>query len=87
MIISYKLQGLEVITISNGCHDGLPSGLANIDDKFAFKLWIPYLYDETQDVAKLIMLPVLQISFVWQPKANWFTKGQLDDSRPQMEFR
>lgn len=80
----YKVQGIGIIAISSNDVVKYPQDGPTLMTEFAFKNKIdfPYLYDESQDVAKAFDAACTPDFFLFDRQDTLFYRGQLDDSRP-----
>lgn len=80
----YRDKGVAVVAISANdvaTHpDDSPARMA--DEKKAAGYTFPYLYDETQDVAKAYQAACTPDLYVFDKNRSLVYRGQLDDSRP-----
>lgn len=80
----YKSQGISFVAISSNdvanYPDDSPEKMKNlaISKEFPF----PYLYDETQDIAKAYFAACTPDFSVFDDEGKCVYRGQLDDSRP-----
>jgi peroxiredoxin len=81
----YMEKGVGVVAISsndpNYDYDDRPEGLKEQAEKVGFKF--PYLYDETQEVAKSYTAACTPDFFLFDEGNKLVYRGQLDDSRPE----
>ena len=80
----YRVQGLGVLAISSNDVSKFPQDAPEIMTEFAFenKFEFPYLYDETQEVAKAYNAACTPDFFLYDTQDKLVYHGQLDDSRP-----
>jgi peroxiredoxin len=80
----YRVQGLGVIAISSNDAVNYPQDAPKLMTKFAFEnnFEFPYLYDETQQVAKTYDAACTPDFFLFDNQDKLIYRGQLDDSRP-----
>ncbi len=80
----YRVQGLGIIAISSNDVIQYPQDAPELMTEFAFKHKIdfPYLYDQSQDVAKAFDAACTPDFFLFDAQNKLFYRGQLDDSRP-----
>jgi peroxiredoxin len=80
----YRVQGLGVIAISSNDVINYPQDSPALMTEFAFEnnFEFPYLYDETQDVAKAYHAACTPDFFLFDNQDKLVYRGQLDDSRP-----
>ncbi|MEG0848364.1 MAG: thioredoxin family protein [Flavobacterium sp.] len=80
----YRVQGLGVIAISSNDIEKYPEDSPEMMTEFAFKNKIdfPYLFDETQEIAKAYNAACTPDFYLFDSQDRLFYRGQLDDSRP-----
>ena len=80
----YRVQGIGMIAISSNDVVSSPQDSPALMTEFAFKnkMEIPYLYDETQQVAKDYDAACTPDFFLYDAQEKLYYRGQLDDSRP-----
>jgi peroxiredoxin len=80
----YRVQGLGIIAISSNDAEKYPQDGPEMMREFAFKNRIdfPYLYDETQDVARAFDAACTPDFYLFNAQDQLIYRGQLDDSRP-----
>ncbi|MBP1222758.1 thioredoxin family protein [Flavobacterium sp. 1355] len=80
----YRVQGIGVIAISSNDIKKFPQDSPEKMTEFAFKNKIdfPYLFDETQEVAKAFDAACTPDFYLFDNRDRLFYRGQLDDSRP-----
>lgn len=80
----YRVQGIRTIAISSNDIIKYPQDAPELMTEFAFqnKMEFPYLFDETQDVAKAYDAACTPDFFLFDTDDKLFYRGQLDDSRP-----
>lgn len=80
----YRVQGLGIIAISSNDVKKFPQDSPEMMTEFAFqnKIDFPYLYDETQEVAKSFDAACTPDFYLFDNQDRLFYRGQLDDSRP-----
>ena len=80
----YRVQGLGVVTISSNDVKNYPDDSPENMAEFAlhYKLDFPYLFDETQNVAKSYDAACTPDFFLYDSQDKLVYRGQLDDSRP-----
>lgn len=80
----YRVQGLGVIAISSNDVVNYPQDAPELMTEFAFEnnFEFPYLYDETQEVAKAYDAACTPDFFLFDNQDKLVYRGQLDDSRP-----
>jgi peroxiredoxin len=80
----YRVQGLGIIAISSNDVTNYPQDAPKLMTEFAFEnnFEFPYLYDETQEVAKAYDAACTPDFFLFDNQDRLIYRGQLDDSRP-----
>src|SRR6476660_8985122 len=80
----YRVQGIGIIAISSNDVEKYPQDGPDQMTEFAFrnKMDFPYLYDETQEVAKAFDAACTPDFFLFDKQDHLSYRGQLDDSRP-----
>ncbi|WP_026728975.1 thioredoxin family protein [Flavobacterium denitrificans] len=80
----YRVQGLGIVAISSNDIEKYPEDSPEKMTEFAFKNKIdfPYLFDETQEIAKAYDATCTPDFFLFDSQNKLFYRGQLDDSRP-----
>lgn len=80
----YRVQGIGMIAISSNDAIKYPQDGPEMMTEFAFhnKIEFPYLYDETQEVAKAFDATCTPDFFLFDAQNRLYYRGQLDDSRP-----
>ncbi|TCN57518.1 thioredoxin family protein [Flavobacterium circumlabens] len=80
----YRVQGIGVIAISSNDIEKFPQDSPEMMTEFAFrnKIDFPYLFDETQEVAKAFDAACTPDFFLFDNRDRLFYRGQLDNSRP-----
>lgn len=80
----YRVQGLGIIAISSNDVEKFPQDSPELMTEFAFqnKIDFPYLYDESQYVAKAFDAACTPDFYLFDNQDRLFYRGQLDDSRP-----
>lgn len=84
MANDYMDQGISFIAISSNDVMNYPQDGPELMHKNALELKypFPYLYDETQDVAKAYDAACTPDSYLFDKELNLVYRGQIDDSRP-----
>jgi len=84
MAKDYMDQGISFIAISSNDVMNYPQDGPELMRKNALELKypFPYLYDETQDVAKAYDAACTPDSYLFDKELNLVYRGQIDDSRP-----
>lgn len=82
---TYQAKGIKFIAISSNDAEGFPedgpSQMKQVAQEFAYPF--PYLYDETQDVAKSYQAACTPDLYVFDKILKCVYRGQFDDSRPK----
>ena len=80
----YRVQGLGIIAISSNDVINYPQDAPELMQDFALqhRFEFPYLYDETQEVAKAYDAACTPDFFLFDISDKLVYRGQLDDSRP-----
>lgn len=80
----YRVQGIGVVAISSNDVINYPQDSPELMTEFAFEnnFEFPYLYDETQEVAKAYDAACTPDFFLFDNQNKLVYCGQLDDSRP-----
>lgn len=80
----YRVQGIGVVGISSNDAEQYPQDGPHEMVNFAFynKIDFPYLYDETQEVAKAYDAACTPDFYLFDSQNKLVYHGQLDDSRP-----
>ncbi len=80
----YRVQGLGIIAISSNDVVKYPQDSPELMTDFALqhKIDFPYLFDETQEVAKAYDAACTPDFYLFDNQDKLFYRGQLDDSRP-----
>ena len=80
----YAKSGVGIVAISandeSGFPDDRPESLAEMSRQLGFTF--PYLYDESQDVARAYDAQCTPDFFLYDGRGTLVYRGQLDDSRP-----
>ena len=79
----YRVQGLGVVAVSSNDVINYPQDSPELMTEFAFEnnFEFPYLYDETQEVAKAYNAACTPDFFLFDNQDKLVYRGQLDDSR------
>lgn len=81
----YKKRGMEVVAISSNdvenYPDDSPEKMAEEAKQYDYPF--PYLYDETQEVAKAYRAACTPDFFLFDKEHKLMYRGQFDDSRPK----
>ena len=84
LIPDYQAKGLAVVAINSNdvesYPDDCPEKMAELARKKEFTF--PYLYDETQEVAKAYRAACTPDFFLFDAERKLVYRGQMDDSRP-----
>ena len=80
----YRSKGIEFIAISSNDIENYPQDSPQLMQKTALDLKypFPYLYDETQNIAKAYNASCTPDNYVFDADLKLVYRGQLDDSRP-----
>ncbi|GGD33171.1 thioredoxin family protein [Flavobacterium orientale] len=80
----YRVQGIGIVAISSNDIQIQPLDSPELMTEFAFEnnFEFPYLYDETQEVAKAYDAACTPDFFLFDASDKLVYRGQLDDSRP-----
>jgi len=80
----YGKKGIELIAISSNDIENYPQDAPELMQKVAKDLNypFPYLYDETQNIAKAYDAACTPDNYVFDADLKLVYRGQLDDSRP-----
>lgn len=80
----YRVQGIGVVAISSNDVINYPQDAPDKMADFALenKIDFPYLYDETQEVAKAYEAACTPDFYLFDNQDKLVYRGQLDDSRP-----
>jgi len=80
----YRVQGLGIIAVSSNDVEKFPQDSPEMMTEFAFqnKIDFPYLFDESQEVAKALDAECTPDFYLFDNQDRLFYHGQLDDSRP-----
>ncbi len=80
----YRVQGIGFIAISSNDVFKYPQDGPEQMKEFAFRnrFHFPYLYDETQEVAKAFDAACTPDFYLFDDRDRLFYRGRLDDSRP-----
>ena len=80
----YRVQGIGMIAISSNDVINYPQDAPELMTEFAFenKFEFPYLYDETQEIAKAYDAACTPDFYLFDKQDKLVYRGQLDDSRP-----
>lgn len=84
----YRVQGLGIVAISSNDVIKYPQDAPDKMADFALenKIDFPYLYDESQNVAKAYNAACTPDFFLFDSQDSLIYRGQLDDSRPGNEI-
>jgi thiol-disulfide isomerase/thioredoxin len=84
----YQLQGASFIAISSNDVENYPEDHPDKMKEFALELGypFPYLYDESQDVAKAYKAACTPDFYIFDGDLKLVYRGQLDDSRPKNDI-
>lgn len=80
----YRVQGLGIMAISSNDVIKYPQDSPELMTEFAFqnRFEFPYLYDESQEVAKAFDATCTPDFFLFNSENKLVYRGQIDDSRP-----
>lgn len=80
----YRVQGLGITAISSNDIIKYPEDSPELMTAFALqhKIDFPYLFDETQEIAKAYDAACTPDFYLFDNQDRLFYRGQLDDSRP-----
>ncbi|NBL64332.1 redoxin domain-containing protein [Flavobacterium sp. NST-5] len=80
----YRVQGLGIVAISSNDAEKYPQDGPELMREFAFKnsFDFPYLYDDTQEIAKAYDAACTPDFYLFDAENKLFYRGQIDDSRP-----
>ena len=80
----YRSKGIEFIAISSNDVENYPQDSPQLMQKAALdlKFPFPYLYDETQNIARAYNASCTPDNYVFDADLKLVYRGQLDDSRP-----
>ncbi len=80
----YRVQGLGITAISSNDINKYPQDSPELMTEFAFEndIVFPYLFDETQEVAKAYDAACTPDFYLFNSQDQLVYRGQLDDSRP-----
>lgn len=80
----YRVQGIGIIAISSNDVVNYPQDSPELMTEYAFEnnFEFPYLYDETQEVAKVYDAACTPDFYLFDQQDKLVYRGQLDDSRP-----
>ena len=80
----YRVQGIGIVAISSNDVLNFPQDSPELMTIFAFEnnFEFPYLYDKTQEVAKVYGAACTPDFFLFDNQNKLVYRGQLDDSRP-----
>jgi peroxiredoxin len=84
----YGTKGIGIMAISSNDVINYPQDAPDLMKEFALehKMRFPYLYDETQEVAKAYNAACTPDFFLFDNRNKLVYRGQLDDSRPGNEI-
>ena len=84
VVNDYRVQGIGFIAISSNDLIKYPQDAPELMTEFAFEngFEFPYLYDETQEVAKAYDAACTPDFYLFDNQNKLVYRGQLDDSRP-----
>lgn len=81
----YRVQGIGFVAISSNDIENYPEDAPDKMTEFAFqhKFDFPYLFDETQEIAKKYDAACTPDFYLFDAQNKLIYRGQLDDSRPK----
>ncbi len=84
----YRVQGIGIVAISSNDIVNYPQDAPNKMADFALenKIEFPYLYDESQEVAKSYDAACTPDFYLFDSQDKLIYRGQMDDSRPGNEI-
>lgn len=84
LVTDYKTKGVSFIAISSNDVENYPQDAPHLMQLEAEKAGydFPYLYDETQEVAKAYDAACTPDFYIFDGDSKCVYRGQLDDSRP-----
>ena len=84
VVNDYRVQGIGFVAISSNDIVKYPQDAPELMTEFAFEngFEFPYLFDETQEVAKAYDAACTPDFYLFDNQNNLVYRGQLDDSRP-----
>ncbi len=87
LAIDYKEHGIGFVAVSSNDVENYPQDSPELMKKCASDLGypFPYLYDETQEVAKVYDATCTPDFFLFDSDLKLVYRGQLDDSRPSLD--
>ncbi|MCZ7602739.1 MAG: thioredoxin family protein [Melioribacteraceae bacterium] len=87
VIKEYQKKGISFVAISSNDVQNYPQDSPDKMKEFAeeFNFSFPYLYDETQEVAKAYQAECTPDIFVFDKELKLVYRGQFDDSRPSKD--
>jgi peroxiredoxin len=84
LIKEYQAKAVAVVAINSNDVDSFPEDspamMASVAERLRFTF--PYLYDETQEVAKAYRAACTPDFFLFDKERKLIYRGQMDDSRP-----
>ena len=85
LVTEYQAKGLAAVGINSNdverYPDDAPDKMAEVAQTYGFTF--PYLFDESQEVAKAYRAACTPDFFLFDTQRNLVYRGQYDDSRPQ----
>lgn len=87
VVKEYQEKGISFVAISSNDVENYPQDSPDKMKEFAavHKFTFPYLYDETQEVAKAYKAECTPDIFVYDKDLTLVYRGQFDDSRPSKD--
>lgn len=81
----YRVEGVHTVAISSNDVEAYPQDGPELMADFALehRFSFPYLYDETQEVAKAFQAACTPDFFLFDENDELVYRGQMDDSRPK----
>jgi len=88
LVKGYQERGVSVVAINSNDVDEYPEDSPEMMKEVAevYGFTFPYLYDETQEVAKAYRAACTPDFYVFNDEQKLFYRGQMDDSRPGSEI-
>lgn len=83
----YQAKGLQIVAINANDVENYPDDSPEkmVDDVKKYGYTFPYLYDETQEVAKAYQAACTPDFFMFDMGHNLYYRGQFDDTRPSTD--
>lgn len=88
LVKSYQQRGLKVVGINSNDIENYPQDAPDQMKEFAAEhsFSFPYLFDETQEVAKAYRAACTPDFFLFDANHKLVYRGQMDDSRPKTDI-